>query len=152
MATDREYIDSLLDKLTRDKSHLLHQAFSAPAGCRNFKTVVIRELDGDDEYLAAHRAGERTKKLKEVTIGVMMKAERDEQLRISIAAVDGVPTPDTIGGFVAFDKWTQRDKTAINRFFGKLNGLDTDDLEKSVADSVDVDPKRLSETTILTKA
>ena len=143
--SDLDYINELRELISRDKGHLVHERFPAPKGCKNFKSIVIREIDGDDEMIAARRAAEKLKKIKDPTVGEMMRVDRVEQQRIAIAAVDDVPTPDTVGGFLAFDKWTQADKTAVARFWGKLNGLDSDELEKSVAASVEVDPKRLNE-------
>jgi hypothetical protein len=146
MATDKEYIAELQELLARDKGHLVHRVFRASKGCKNFKTIVVREIDADDELVASRRAAEKLKRFKDPSVGEMMRADRHEQLRIAIAAVDGTATPETVGGFIAFDRWSQADKTAVSRFFGELNGLDTEELEKSVAASVEVDPKRLSES------
>ena len=146
MATDREFIERYQGMVDRDKGHLVHRVFRASKGCKKFKTIVIRELDGIDEQVVSRRVSEKLRKMKDPGVGDMMKLEHFEQWRISIAAVDGVQPPNAIAGFVEFDKWPKPDQTAVGRFWGELNGLDTDDLEKSVTESEEVDPTRLTES------
>jgi hypothetical protein len=147
MASDREFAASYKRDINRKKDHLIHRVFPAPAGCKAFNTIVIRELDGVDERIAALRTDEVLKQYKEPTMALVLKIQHQEAVRLSIAAVDGVSTSNDLGSpFSEFDRWTQAVTTVVARFYSEVNGIGTDDMEKAVADSKPVDPSRLNET------
>jgi hypothetical protein len=116
----------------------LRNTFRAPKGVTQFKNITIAELDGGMETDAAHLADLRiaSEKIKPDDMMGRFRIEREEDIRASIVEVDekpvGVP-------FTAFDKWPKKVRlVVVGRFHDAMNGVDTDDLEKCVAEVMTV--------------
>jgi hypothetical protein len=103
----------------------LEMTFPAPKGVKEFKSITIREVDGQDELQAAiwaeamGRKGDTDQNNKEL-------------LRCSIVAVDGKPFNVNGVPNPAFDSWLTKSRNAVGRFYFQLNGLDVDELEACV--------------------
>jgi hypothetical protein len=105
---------------------LLKRTFPAPKGVREFKTIEIREVNGEDEIAAAIVAdGKKAQTGKDWSPQV-------ELIRMSIVSLDGNPVGGAVP-FVAFDRWTTRARNAVLRFYDIMNGLDDSDLKACVA-------------------
>lgn len=102
--------------------------FPASKGVKDFKSITIREVNGEDELEAAKVAA-----AKDLQSGGKEKHPVfTELLRRSIVEVNGKP----VGGIVPFDEfdsWRVASRNAVSRFYEVLNGLDDDDLKACVA-------------------
>lgn len=116
--------------------------FKAPAGVKDIKSVVIKELSTADEIAAAVEADLKAGKpgFRRDNFAAMMKLERMEKIRASIAAVNDKPVPP--GPFAGYDRFSARTKLWLGRCHDDLNGLDEEELEKSVAGAEVVDLNR----------
>lgn len=121
----------------------LRNTFRAPKGVTQFKTITIAELDGGMETDAAHLADLRiaSEKIKPDDMMGRFRIEREEDIRASIVEVDGKPVGVP---FTGFDKWPKKVRlVVVGRFHDAMNGVDTDDLEKCIAEVMS--PKNLGE-------
>lgn len=128
------------------KEHLLHKQFTLPKKCWNdCKTVVMRELDGDDDIQIAIWLDQQEVADGKGAVAVVgaMKREQRESVRCSLVMVDGKRVNENGVQFAPFDKWRQHTKVALSMFFNELNGLDGDELGKCLKESAPVDPSTL---------
>jgi hypothetical protein len=125
----------------------IEDTFRAPKGVTTFKAITICELDGDAERDAAHWADMRVAKeqIAKDDIWARSKVEREEEIRASVVAVDGAPVQKAGAPWTGFDKWPKRAKLAAGRFHDAMNGLDTADLEKCVAEVMNPETPRPNE-------
>lgn len=129
------------------KEHLIHKQFPLPKKCwRDCKTVIMRELDGDDDIQIAvwldQQEAQSEGKGTAAVVGAM-KREQRESVRCSLVMVDGKRVNENGIAFAPFDKWKQTTKVALSAFFNELNGLDGDELGKSMKEAQAVDPTTL---------
>ena len=112
----------------------LEKEFRAPKGINAFKTVVVRELDGNDEVQIALWCDQARSKpgFSKTSMAAEFQMQRNEEIRCSIVSVDGKPVNVNGAAWGGFDTWSRRAKLAVGRFHDDLNGLDTEDLEKCV--------------------
>ena len=121
------------------------ERFKAPLDCQDdCKTIIVKELSGDDEIAAAVASDQRIGQpgFKADSFAAIMKLERQERVRQSIVAVDGkLVRPDK-----PFDmeKFGSRTKSWIGRCFGKLNDPDEEQVKKSLAEGETVDLGQLT--------
>jgi hypothetical protein len=115
--------------------------FKAPKKCcGDCKEIVIKELDGKDEIAAAVEVDKRLGQpgFRSDNIAAIMKLERQEKIRKSIAAVDGVAVkPGEV--FEGYDAFHAPTKLWIALCYEQVNGLEDDDLKKSLATAEEVD-------------
>lgn len=104
--------------------------FRSVKGIREFSKIVIREVDGYDEEMAAAWVDAK-RKIKGENAGNVF----NELVRASIASVDGKPF--NVGGAPSddFDKWSSRARNFVLRLYNELNGIDEDDLKKVIAEA-----------------
>lgn len=102
------------------------RTFKAPKGVESFKTITIREVDGEDELAVADRLKVFKSRFGKEGNGVA------ELVRISITHVNGKP----VGAFDEFDDWPYRDRMVATRFHMVLNSVEDDDLGKAIAEAV----------------
>lgn len=127
------------DKIIQAKS------FPAPKKCQgDCQNIVIKELSGSDEIAAAveidKRAGEPGFKVD--NFAAMMKLERQMRIQQSIVAIDGkLNRPDKPLSIEGFGSTT---KLWIGRCFDDLNGIDEEDVKKSLAGAKTVDLGQLT--------
>ena len=105
-------------------SERFRKTFPAPKGVREFKTITIQEVNGEDEMRAAMAAEARKG-----------KTGRDwspfiEMVRLSVVEIDGERPAN---GFEHFEKWSSKARNAVMTFYNDVNGLDEEDLKACVA-------------------
>ena len=122
----------------------LEKEFRAPKGINAFKTVVVRELDGNDEVqIAVWCDGKRGQPgFSKDNLTAELQLQRNEAIRCSIVSVDGKPVNVNGAPWAGYDEWPRRAKLAVGRFHDDLNGLDTADLEKCVTEGKPVNAPR----------
>lgn len=123
-----------MSKLTRA------ERFTAPVDCQDdCKTIVVKELTGDDEIAAAVEVDKRVGQpgFKSDNFAAIMKLERQERVRQSVVMVDGkLVRPDKP---LDMESFGSRTKAWIGRCFGKLNDPDEEQVKKSLAEGEAVD-------------
>src|SRR5512141_1111001 len=116
------------------------ERFKAPADCQDdCKSIIVKELSGDDEIAAAVAADQRVGQpgFKADSFAAIMKLERQERVRQSIVAIDGklirAEKPCDM------ERFGSRTKSWIGRCFAKLNDPDEEQVKKSLAEGEVVD-------------
>ena len=109
--------------MSEEKKDLRSLTFPAPKGIREFETITIREVDGDDEIKAAMLADEHKKQRGGEWSPLI------ELIRMSVVEING----KKVSYFDAFDSWRSKARNAVTRFYNELNGLDEEDLKACVA-------------------
>lgn len=121
------------------------ERFKAPVKCQgDCRDIIIKELSGEDDIAAAVAVDEKLGQpgFKSDNFAAIMRLERQERIRQSVVAVDGKQvSPTKPFNMEAFGSTT---KLWIGRCFDKLNGLDEEDLKKSLAEGEAVDLGRLT--------
>lgn len=117
------------------------ERFKAPAKCHaDCKEIIVKELSGDDDIAAAVAVDEKIGQpgFKADNFAAIMRLERQEKVRQSVVAVDGkqASAPGKPFNMEAFGAAT---KLWIGRCYDKLNGLDEEDVKKSLAEGEVVD-------------
>jgi hypothetical protein len=129
------------------KEHLLHKQFTLPRKCwGDCKTVVMRELDGDDDIMVGvwldQKESSSGAKGSDAVVSAM-KREQSESVRCALVVVDGKKANENGVAFAPFDKWKRATKTMLGTYFNELNGVDSDELGKSMREAVVVNPTTL---------
>lgn len=106
----------------------MERTFRAPKGVTEFKTITIREVDGNDEQQAAIWAEQHG--------DTSMAGQFRELVRASIVAVDGEPVGAGGQAWPGYDRWLSKTRVAVSRFYTALNGIDMADVEKAVAEAM----------------
>lgn len=101
------------------KPHLLHKEFTLPKGC-SVESFVMREIDGQDERDAGRWLAARGSSVEDPRLALM-----DEQLRVSIVAVNGKGVDQPFQGM---DKWSSKTRRFVLEAFGLLNAVEDDEL------------------------
>ena len=115
----------------------LKNTFRAPKGVTQFQTITISELSGAMERDAGHWADMRIaeEKIKPDDMVGRFRIEREEDIRASIVAVDGKVVNAHGAPFKGFDAWPKKVRqVVVARFFDAMNSVDSEDLEKCVAE------------------
>ena len=121
------------------------ERFKAPAKCHSDCTeIIIKELSGDDDIAAAVAVDEKIGQpgFKADNFAAIMTLERQEKVRQSVVSVNGrkvVP-----GKPFNLESVGAATKLWIGRCYDKLNGLDEEDVKKSLAEGEAVDLGRLT--------
>lgn len=116
------------------KDHLVHKQFPLPKGC-TIRSVTMREIDGHDEREAAKIMSARSN-IDNPGVALM-----EEQIRVSIVAVDGEPVSQP---FTGMNAWSTRTRRFIMEAFGHLNGVEDEELEdflKAAKDPKETQPE-----------
>ena len=101
------------------KPHLIHKKFDLPKGC-TVESFVMREIDGADERDAGRWIAARGSSTDDVRLAIM-----DEQLRISLVAVNGKAVEQP---YMGMDKWSSKTRRFLIEAFNILNGVEDDEL------------------------
>lgn len=96
-------------------------------------SVTLRELTGADEVEAA-RMADALLPADEVDSAKMIRAERQEAVRVSITHLGDDPVDPAVPAF-AIDKWPRQAARTLERFFSDINDLETAELELSRKDA-----------------
>jgi hypothetical protein len=105
---------------------LQRRTFPAPKRVKDFKTITIREVTGEDEMTAAAAAEAKSAQYNKGW------SPQIELIKLSVVEVDGKPV-NTTAPFDAFDKWLTPSRNAVMKFFDQLNSLDEQDLKACLA-------------------
>lgn len=104
------------------------KTFPAPRGVREFQSITIQEVTGEEEIQAGMLADAHKGKSGREWSPLI------EMVKLSIVSytfegnIQNVTAP-----FDAFDKWSSRARNAVMAFYNDVNGLDEQDLKACVA-------------------
>lgn len=113
----------------------MKKRFKMPAGSR-VKELVIRELTGQDELVAAQTAAALLGSKADHREIVL--TSRREATKLAIVEIDGRAVDHTIP-LVAVDRWSRRDLAALDRFFDSINGLTDEEVRAMYASAMPID-------------
>jgi hypothetical protein len=118
---------------------LQKRTFPAPGRVKDFATITMREVTGDDEMTAASAAAIKGAQYKKDWSPLV------ELVKLSIVDVDGKPVNGS-APFDAFDKWRVNSRNAVMRFYEVMNGLDEQDLKACLAVATATEQKTPTES------
>jgi hypothetical protein len=119
------------------KPHLQAKRYTLPDYC-SVQSVVMRELDGQDDIEASIWADKNaTSAIKDSAVAAMI-ADQRESVRLSLLEVDGKPVNHDGLPFMAMDNWTSRTMRFLLSFYADLNGAKEEDLKNSVAGAQEI--------------
>lgn len=110
--------------MSQIKTKRKQKRFRFPAGSRH-RSIVLRELDGADELLAAETAAALLP--KNANGRQVVVASQREATKIAIVEIDGAAVDHTVPLF-AVNSWSRKDLAALDVFFGSMNGLTDDEV------------------------
>lgn len=113
----------------KGKEHLVQKRYYSDARRLPFKSLVIRELDGNDTRTVDQTAQAHIGSANKDPMAVLNLQQR-EAYRASIVAVDDVyvGTPGLM--MVEVEKWSQRAFRFLQTAYYDLNGVEDDELKK----------------------
>lgn len=105
------------------------KTFPAPKGVREFQSITIQEVTGEEEIQAGMLADAHKGKTGREWSPLI------EMVKLSILSfVSAAGEDQTVAApFDAFDKWSSRARNAVMAFYNDVNGLDEQDLKACVA-------------------
>jgi hypothetical protein len=111
--------------------------FTAPSDEYDFEDITLRELRGVDEVMAAVMAERNLPSaLRDSSIAAISQEQREAQ-RLSIVAVNGVPTNQTPATpYMDLDEWSQRSLRLLAVAYTEVNGVSSDELQAFRAGAV----------------
>lgn len=110
------------------KAHLIHKRFVLPPGC-SVESFVVREIDGHDEREAGRWLVARGEGVEDARLAMM-----DENLRVSIYAVNDVPVEQP---YLGMDLWSTKTRRFLIEAFGLLNGVEDKEVSDFLAAATD---------------
>ena len=110
----------------------IKREYTAPKSIEEFRKIVVREIDGNDEVLAAGWADERKKQKGEAAGNPFL-----ELIRVSIVSVDGKKV-NPVTGCEDFYSWKARARNFVMRCYNDLNGLDEEEVKACLKGAMDV--------------
>lgn len=117
----------------KGKEHLIQKRFFSDARRLPFKSLVIRELDGNDTIAVDQAANAHLGSNNRDPMATVNMQQR-EAFRASIVAVDDVfvGTPGLM--MVEIEKWSQRAFRFLQQAHYALNGVKEDELKKFIGE------------------
>ena len=113
------------------KPHLTAKRYTLPSYC-SVQSVVMRELDGQDDIEASVWADKNASSTVKESAVAAMVADQRESIRLSLLEVDGKPVNHDGLPFMAMDHWSSRTFRFLQQFYGDLNGATNEDLKNAV--------------------
>jgi hypothetical protein len=113
------------------KPHLMAKRYTLPDYC-SVQSVVMRELDGQDDIEASVWADKNASSTVKESAVAAMVADQRESIRLSLLEVDGKPVNHDGLPFMEMDNWTSRTFRFLMQFYGDLNGATNEDLKNAV--------------------
>jgi hypothetical protein len=96
---------------------------------RNCRAFVMRELTGEDDLDIAFRVDARATSAIRASDEAMKVVRQKEAIRQALVEVDGKPVGGAVP-YMAIDRWSQPEWTALILAFNSLNGISDEDLGK----------------------
>lgn len=117
---------------------VLTKRFTLPPGCTDkhgnpVETVVVRELDGNDEIQAALWMEANAKPEALESMAGAMAAEQRELVRISLVEVNDDPVNLDGVPWMGMDEWTIKTFRAVRMYYVNVNTFDDSAMRKSLA-------------------
>lgn len=113
------------------KPHLRMKRFTFPKKA-SIDSIVMRELDGEDDIEASVWADKHATELIKTSYRAAMAAEQREAIRVSIVAVNDQPTEPGVP-FMEMDLWTSATQRMLMECYVHLNGAEETDLKNLIA-------------------
>ena len=109
----------------------IRKRYNLPDGL-DVKSVVMRELDADDDIESAIWADANANSALQGSAIAAIQGDKKESIRISLVEVDGEPVNQDGVPYKGMDRWSHRTMIFIEASWMDLNGVDTSDLKKAV--------------------
>lgn len=116
----------------------VQKRYVLPERC-DVSEIVLRELTGQDELLAAIQAEHNCPSSLRGQATALLAQERTEGIRLSLIAVDGRPIDHSVP-YRDLDQWSSRTRRFVAAAFDDLNGVTAEELGKLRSGGVVVPP------------